>query len=280
MNEMKNKTVFCITGWHFPEEFYLQVSEIPDVDIYVISHKRRREVPMYIFELIGEERIQFYPNLGYDWGCYQQFLISDLWRKYETVFFMHDDIEIHDAGFVQASQELLSKHAVIGNGVGKGSVSYTSVNKHPYAYAHSKWKPETFFFQHYTIRGSFMATKREVLEAIGKFEVYWDIFGIDIGFGNWSTKASCGKLEELYGSDCFGFLSDTFGSSKYITEFYRGDIKEKGSHPVGVKKSLYDFIKRISIIYLEIYFRERKMQARRFWLLTMKIFLGLFSGRF
>jgi hypothetical protein len=276
---MDNKTTLCITGWHFPEEFYLQVSAIPKVDLYVVSHKPRREVPGYVFDLIGEERILFYPNLGYDWGCYQQFLNSAIWQDYQTVIFMHDDVQIHDTGFVEAVQEQLGQHAVIGNGVGRGSESYTGVNKHPYAYAHSSWKPESFTFQHYTVRGSFFATSRDVLEAVGKFEVYWDVFGIDIGFGNWSTKASCGKLAQLYGPDCFGFLSDSFGSSQYITEFYRGDVQERASHPVGFKKDLYDFIKRISIIYLEIYFRERKMRARTFWLLAMKLFLGIFSGR-
>jgi len=280
MNAIKIQTVFCITGWHFPKEFYLQISAIPDVDIFIVSHKKRSEVPEYVFDLLGEERILFYPNLGYDWGCYQQFLKSDLWRKYETIFFMHDDLEIHDIGFVKATRELLSQYSLVGNGLGKGSVSYTSVNKHPYAYAHSGWKPETFFFQHPTVRGSFFATKREVLEAIGKFEVYWDIFGIDIKFGNWSTKASCGKLAYLYGSENFGYLSGTFGSSRYITELFRGNSNGKDIHPVGIKKYLYDFIKKISVIYLEIFLEKRKMQARSFWLLTMKTFLSFFSGRF
>ncbi len=166
------------------------------------------------------------PNLGYDWGCYQQFMNSDLWRNYETIFFIHDDVEIHDLGFIEETRKLLQHHAVIGNGVSKGAVSYASVNKHPYAYAHSVWKPETFNFQHYTVRGSYLATTRDVLEKIGSFEVFWDPFKLNIGFGNWSTKATCAKLEALFGEECFGFLSETFGKSKYITEYYRGDNLE------------------------------------------------------
>lgn len=275
-----NDTAFCITGWHFPEAFFQRIAEISGVDYYVISHQDRKNVPGYVIDLVGEERVLFRPNIGYDWGCYQQFLKTGLWRDYRALFFMHDDIEIHDTGFVPVTLELLEKHAVIGNGVGPGSVSYTGVNKHPYAYAHSRWKPDSFTFSHYTVRGSYFATTREVLEALGNFEVYWDPFALNIGFGNWSTKASCGKLEALFGPDCFGFLSETFGSSQYITEFYRGDKKEAGSRLSGFNKDLYDFLKRISIIYLEIYYREREMRFRPLWLLAMKTFLGLFSGRF
>jgi hypothetical protein len=275
-----SKTAFCITGWHFPEDFFRQVGTIPGVDLYVVSHKKRKDLPRFVIELVGEDRVLVRPNLGYDWGCYQQFLASGLWRDYQAVFFMHDDIEIHDTGFVEATLKLLEKYAVVGNGVGEGSVSYTGVNKHPYAYAHSHWKPDSFTFAHYTVRGSYFATTRDVLEAIGKFEVHWDLFRLKIAFGNWSTKASCGKMEALYGAECFGFLSKTFGSSQYITEFYRGNAQNTEAERAGWKQDLYDFLKRISIIYLEIYYREREMRLRPLWLLAMRTFLGVFSGRF
>ena len=219
------------------------------------------------------------PNLGYDWGCYQQFMNSDLWRNYETIFFIHDDVEIHDLGFIEETRKLLQNHAVIGNGVSKGAVSYASVNKHPYAYAHSVWKPETFNFQHYTVRGSYLATTRDVLEKVGSFEVFWDPFKLNIGFGNWSTKATCAKLEALFGEECFGFLSETFGKSEYITEYYRGDNLEPPDPDTGFKSDLYAFIKRISTIYLEIYYRLRKVRWRTIWLLILKLFLWPFSGR-
>ena len=266
-----NNIAFCITGWHFPEEFFRQIGSISGVDFFVLSHKGSRDIPAYVYDLVGEDRVLIRPNFGYDWGCYQQFLQTGYWRNYEAIFFMHDDIEIHDTGFVEATLDMLQEHAVVGNGVGSGSVSYTGVNKHPYAYAHSRWKPDSFNFSHYTVRGSFFATRREVLEEIDRFEVFWDLWTLNIAFGNWSTKASCGKLEALYGPECFGFLSDTFGSSRYITEFYRGDIQDQEKNPAGIKKKLYDFLKRISIIYLEIYYRERKMSFRAGWLLAMKL---------
>lgn len=274
-----NKSTFCITGWHYLPDFYQSLSSLSDVDIYIVSHKRRRDIPDFIYKLVDEERILIHPNWGYDWGCYQQFLQSDLWMAYETIFFIHDDVDLHDLGFVEETRKLLQHHAVVGNGVSQGPVSYASVSKHPYAYAHSAWKPSSFNFQHFTVRGSFFATTREVLKKIGNFEVYWDPFKLNIGFGNWSTKATCGKLEALYGEDCFGYLSDTFGTSKYLTEYYRGDTPTTVNPETGFKANLYAFIKRISTIYLEIYFGLREIRFRSLWFLFLKIFLWIFSGR-
>jgi len=274
------KIAFCITGWHFPVKFFDTVKSLPSVDIFIISHKKKSQIPDYVIDLIPEERLLIRPNLGYDWGCYQQFLASGLWQNYEIIFFMHDDIEIHDLGFVDKSLRLLKDHAVIGNGVGAGSVSNSRVNEHPYAYAHSRWKPDTYTFQHHTVRGSFFATTRQVLERIGKFEVHWDLFALNIGFGNWSTKASCGKLESIYGQSCFGFLSSTFGRSEFITEFIRGDQDGIVTTTDGFRKDLYAFLKRISTIYMEIYFRERTTRFHLLWKGALRLFLGLFSGRF
>jgi hypothetical protein len=274
-----SKTAFCVTGWHFPRDFYQAISALEGVDVFVISHKRRSQIPAFIFDLLPTEQILVRSNIGYDWGCYQQFLDTGIWRRYETLYFMHDDLQIHDLGFIAETEKLLTKHAVVGNGVGQGSVSYTGVNKHPYAYVHSAWKPKSFTFQHYTVRGSYFATTRKVLEEITAFEVYWDPFKVDIGFGNWSTKATCGKLEDRYGPDCFGFLSSTFGSSKYITEYYRGDLQVSPDPERGFRKDLYAFLKRISIIYLEIYYREREVRHRWFWLTALKVFLWPFSNK-
>ncbi len=274
-----NNTAFCITGWHYPPDLYQSLYSLEDADIYIVSHKKRREIPGFIYDLVSEERVLIRPNIGYDWGCYQQFLESGVWKDYKTIFFIHDDIDIHDLGFVEETKKLLKIHQVVGNGVGKGSVSYTSVNKHSYAYAHSNWKPDTFNFQHYTVRGSFFATTREVLERVGSFEVFWDPFKLNIGFGNWSTKSTCGKLEDIYGAVCFGFLSETFGRSDYITEYFRGVKEGKITQETGFKRDLYAFLKRISTIYLEIYYRLRKLRLRVIWIVLIKLFLWPFSGK-
>ncbi|MFL7814393.1 MAG: hypothetical protein AB8I40_12030, partial [Anaerolineales bacterium] len=88
---MSAKRAFCIIGWHFQEEFFREVLSIPDADFYVLSHKARKAIPPYIIQELGEPQVLIRPNIGYDWGCYQQFLESGLWKGYEYLYFMHDD---------------------------------------------------------------------------------------------------------------------------------------------------------------------------------------------
>ncbi|NQS91867.1 MAG: hypothetical protein HQ574_05600 [Chloroflexi bacterium] len=202
---------------------------------------------------------------------------SGIWEKYDTVFFMHDDIKIKDFGFIDQVNSMLKDFAVIGNGVGQGSVSHSAVDKHPYAYAHSFWKPNSFIYNHATVRGSFFCTTREVLRDIGSFEVYWDPFKLSIEFGNWSTKASCGKIEAAFGENCFGYLSDNFGESVYISEYFRGNVSKNIEKPGGTKHSLYLIIKRVSIIYMELLYNQRRMPLHAFWLFILKLFLKPFS---
>jgi len=276
---MSTTRALCISGWHFREDFFRQVLTIPDADIYVISHRPNKSIPGFLFDVLDPSHILIRPNIGYDWGCYQQFLKSELWKEYEYLYFLHDDVEILDIGFPEVCERLLSKHAVIGNGGGFGSASTASVQKHPYAYAHSSWHPESLNFEHKTVRGSFFATTRKVLEKIGKFEVYWDLFSLNIEFGNWSTKATCGKLQAAFGKDCFGYLSKTFGNSPYLIELYRGNAQETKSGPVGKRKMLYRFLKRVSVVYMEILHRKRQVPFRFLWLFAFKSILAIFSGR-
>lgn len=192
---------------------------------------------------------------------------------------MHDDLEIHDFGFIEHAKRLLEEHAVIGNGYGKGGVSSSKVASHPYAYAHSHWKPPSYEFEHKTIRGSFMATTASFLEETGSFEVYWDPLKLSIGFGNWSTRATCGKMESVFGPACFGYLSDTFGRSEYIEEFMRGEQDGVKYKPAGLKGKVYDFIKWYSRIYLELYYRKRSILGRSSWSKLMIPLLRFFSGK-
>ncbi|MCJ7734724.1 MAG: hypothetical protein MUP11_09260 [Anaerolineales bacterium] len=272
-------TAFCVTGWHFPPDFYKSLSTLSEVDIYIISHRKRSEIPQFMYGLFEKEKILIRSNIGYDWGCFQQFLKSGIWEKYETVFFMHDDISIKDFGFIEKATSMLKDYAVVGNGVGQGTVSHCAVNKHPYAYAHSSWKPYSFLFNHATVRGSFFATTRDVIRRIESFEVYWDPFKISIEFGNWSTKATCGKIEAALGKNCFGYLSDKFGESVYISEYYRGNESEDIDKSGGLKHFLYLLIKRAAIIYMEILYRQRRMCLNSIWLFILKIVLMPFSKK-
>jgi len=272
-------SAFCITGWHFPEDMYKSLADLSGVDVYIISHKKKSEIPQFLFDLFENQKIMIRPNIGYDWGCFQQFLQSNVWKQYETIFFMHDDITIKDYGFIEAAKSQLDKFAVVGNGKGQGTVGHTGIMLHPYAYAHSSWKPDKYTFNHSTVRGSFFATKREVLERIQSFEVYWDPFKVSIDFGNWSTKASCGKIEALFGANSFGYLSNTFGESVYISEYYRGNTSAQIEESVPHENPLYLLIKRTAIFYIELLYNQRQMPFRSLWLLILKGLLLPFSSK-
>jgi hypothetical protein len=272
-------TVICVTGWHFPYDFYQSLSELESLDVFVVSHRKPRQLPGFVSNLFSKDQILFRPNIGYDWGCYQQFVQSNLWRSYQTIIFMHDDLEVHNFGFVSRVNELLQQHAVIGNGAGDGPVTRVKVSHHPYAYAHSSWKPGSYNFEHRSVRGSFLAVRKEVLEKIRDFEVYWDPWKVNIDFGNWSTKATCGKIQEAYGSMAFGYLAETFGTSEFITEFIRGQAGGEPSQPAVVKDWLYMLIKRVSRYYMEILYCQRKVNLRGLRLATLRIFLMFFSRK-
>ncbi len=276
---MSGEIVFCVTGWHFQKEFYSRLLQTTDADIYILTHRSRREVPDFLGQLFSPGRILFRPNIGYDWGCYQQFLKTGLWKTYRYTFFIHDDVDIKDGGFVDKSLELLNHHAVIGNGKGEGRVSRTAAGEHPYAYAHSHWKPQSRDFTHRTVRGSFLATTREALEAVESFEVFWDPFHIFIGFGNWSTKATCGKWQDRLGEDCFGYLSETFGSSAYLEEYVRGRGDGQIELPTGMRLLIYRFIKRLGRVFVEIYWQEKFQRHASIWMAILKPLLGIFAGK-
>lgn len=271
--------VICVAGWHFQKSFYQDLALQKSADVFIVSHKKPSQIPDNVLEWIPEDHILYKSNIGYDWGCYQQFLSTGIWKNYQTIVFMHDDLEVHDLGFLEELDQLLSKHAVIGNGRGKESVGNVTVGDHAYAYAHSKWKPPSWQFQHQTVRGSFFAISQKTLEKIGSFEVYWDPFKLFIGFGNWSTKASCGKIQAVMGENAFGYLSNTYRKSRYIKELVRGNSEGTPSLPVGWRRKLYLFLKRISIISLAIKYQRKTLPLRAFWDVTLSMFLGLFSKK-
>ena len=271
--------VFCITGWHFPADFYHQIASLSDVDIYIVSHRSSKDIPDFMSELFPKERILIRSNIGYDWGCYQQFIDSGLWQEYELVFFMHDDIQIHNFDFIDQVAQKLKSCRVIGNGKGKGSVGQSSLRNHPYAYAHSTWRPDSYDFTHPTIRGSFFAISSRDLLDLGGFEVYWDPFKIFIDFGNWSTKASCGKMADYFGKEGFGYLSNEFGRSEFVTELVRGEEDGALSQPDGIKGWLYSFIKRFSRVYLELLYKEKELNPRAFWIRILQVGVKAFSNK-
>ena len=218
---MKSRRIcICIAGWHFEKEFYSQLKK-SEVDIFIISHRLRTETPPFIFDCFSEGNCFYEPNLGYDWGCYEQFRRKGLWQRYETVFFMHDDLQILSLDFIPHTQELLSKSAkIVGNGINSAHQAWART--HLECYAHSDWIPPTLIFEHGTVRGSFFATSADVLRRIRKFEIFWDPKHINLRFGNYSLISNCGKFQLMFGDQCFAYLSSRYRESKYLIEEERG----------------------------------------------------------
>jgi len=217
-----NKIAFCVTGWHFSAVFYTQIKAIPGVDLFVVSHQPRESIPEAILEILPAEKLLIKPNYGYDWGCFQQFLETNLWQAYDYLFFMHDDIRIVNPAFVQACIKLLEQgYSVVGNGQPFTKKDWPKT--HTAYYAHAAWQLPSLNFEHAVVRGSFFATRKEVLTKMKSFEVFWDRLRLTIGFGNYSLMATSGKFGEIFGEKAFVFLAETYRASPYIIEFERGE---------------------------------------------------------
>lgn len=220
---MDKKIVVCVAGWHFEKAFYSRVCQLRDADVFIVSHKKKPSVPQFVFEFLPENHVIFRENVGYDWGCYQQFLETGIWKNYEFVFFIHDDVKILDLGFVNRCIDLLSKgFGVVGNGRNNTKLDWPLT--HAECYAHSKWMPPSIIFLHDTVRGSFFATTKSSLLKIVSFEVFWDKFHLNLRLGNYSLISTCGKIQAIFGENAFVFLSDTYLVSPFMIEDVRGSI--------------------------------------------------------
>lgn len=273
---LKDKcAAICVAGWHYNKNFYAQLSELSRAEVFVISHRARNLVPGCLFEHVDATHIFFEQNFGYDWGCYQQFLSKNIWREFEYICFMHDDIVIKDKGFLAPCIELLNEHGVVGNGKHfdprRDCPNYLSES-----YAFSSWKPASRQCQHYAVRGSFFATTREALQRLRKFEVFWDPFHLTSRFGNWSTRATCGKWEQLYGEKCFGFLSDKYCESEYLVELVRGGLGESKISPITLQ--FIDTFRDICRLYMSVYWGERLVHSRTVALTMLKPIISVVSG--
>lgn len=231
---MPGSLAICVAGWHFTSDVYPRLQAVDDADVYVVSHQPAPVVPADLFTYVPRENIVFAPNLGYDWGCYQQFLESIAWQEYATICFMHDDVEIRSAQLFDRGRDLLAAgHSVVGNGRVDARQAWPRLA--PHAYAHAAWLPGPDFV-HDVVRGSFFMTTAAALVALGHFEVYWDPWRLTSGFGNWSTRASCARWEHAVGPRCFGFLSESYLSSPYLAEHVRGEAGNVRVAPLGPVK--------------------------------------------
>lgn len=259
------KICVCVLGWHFQEQLFRTLAMIPEIEVFVVSHQPKTKVPSWLGQVMPPERILFHKNIGYDWGGYQQFLTTDNFTGYPFSFFLHDDIIIREPGaFTEAVKMIENKEGrcVIGNG--RQSKKRDWPRTHLHSYAHSAWKPPSREFCHDTLRGSFWGTSRQVLEQILPLEIFWDRRGWQgIGAGNWSLRATCGKIQDRLGEDAFQFFSETYLSSKFILELERGQENYERKEPSLPWRIGNQLLVRVSTTLMEQYLRAKTEPDKR-----------------
>ena len=276
MSREKAKTVICVTGWHFNRPVYNQLAAVAEAEVFVVSHRPEAETPDYVIDLLGRDHIVFEANYGYDWGCYQQFYSSGIWKRFDYIIFMHDDVVIKDVDFVAACREALNRFPVVGNSRGENR-TWKPGDLYGY-FAHASFKPPTPWFQNDGVRGSFFAMKRATLEKLEKFEVFWDPLHLTPGLGNYSAAASCARMMSVCGRSCFTFLSDVYCESDYISELERGGQDPNAPETIWWKRKLIGWTVRLTGWYMSVYWGKRSAR-RRLALAMMEPFVALVSGR-
>jgi hypothetical protein len=255
----------CLVGWHFPQDLLDTLQNDLNLPLFIVSHQPRSVVPEWVLKSINERNIFFEKNIGYDWGAYQQFIEKGIWKNFDNIFFMHDDITLLDRSVFQICHDLMrtySGNLVIGNGRNTNIRDWPRTNIQ--CYAHSLWKPPSWDFEHDTVRGSFFALSKSTLEKVIHFEPLWDrrrLYGLTAG--NFSLRATCGKIQHLLGDHSFFFLSESYRRSPYIIELERG--QENLSHS---NKSLGRIIKlsimvRFSKRLMTLYMNSNSVNKQR-----------------
>lgn len=270
----------CITGWHFPRDIFNSRWFPAGIDIYLLSHRVRADIPDYVSEIVPDERILIEPNYGYDWGCYQQFLERVDVSVYDIVVFMHDDVTIRSAAVFDKAFAMLESLVIIGV-KGSGIRDYTEVLT-PAIIAHMDYIPPKEHLAYPIVRGSFFAIRGDALAEIGSIPVFWDKFHIDIAYGNHSLNAFCYLVARRYGHAAFGYLEDQCDPDELIVEWKRGgkvsqSIGAMGIHREGLLLAnvlIRGLFRRVASLRVYLAWRGIKFLDRPLLLL-----LSVFSGR-
>ena len=259
------KACVCIVGWHYYPDLFAQLAALPGLDLFVVSHRPPEEIPTWVPSYLSPEQIFFDPNLGYDWGAYQQFIEKGLYKDYEFVFFMHDDVILLDHSIFKVCHSIIAEHGgdcVVGNAPASAKRDWPRTHIH--CYAHSAWKPPSWQFCHDTVRGSFLATSSSALNKISCFEVLWDrrrFFGV--GAGNWSLRATSGRIQDLLGTRAFAFLSETYLISPYLRELERGKVEFKRPNRSAVWRVRYRLITGVFRMLMTWYMDARSPSVKQ-----------------
>jgi hypothetical protein len=212
------KYCFCILGWHFYEDFYEKIYQLPG-DKYIICHREKDYFAdcNHLFEKI-KANLYFCENRGLEWGGYHQFNEMNLYQNYDFVIYCHDDLVIKDFGVAQAIAEKFQepKLKVIGNGK----------NGTDWEFRFGKYKDRMFFqdeddFVVRTVRGSFFAARTEIFSVIENFPVYWHTKKMKNG--NLSLRNFGYLVTKNFGIDSIDYLDrDNCLETRYLIELRRG----------------------------------------------------------
>lgn len=255
----------CIVGWYFQRELLEALQSISGLQLFVISHQPRKVVPEWVLHTQSDNHLFFERNIGYDWGAYQQFISKEIWKNFETIFFMHDDVTLFDSSVFPICDDTIHSHAgncVIGNG--RNTTKRDWPLTHIYCYAHSVWKPPSWDFEHDTVRGSFFAVSRSALAQIKSFEILWDrrrFYGV--GAGNYSLRATCGRIQYVLGEGSFLFLNETYRHSSYLIEQERGQEYTPRLNRSSNRIVIFTILVKLSKKLMTLYMNADPVRQRR-----------------
>lgn len=257
-----------LTGYYFKNQnLYkrildeIKLYESINFNLYILSHKAENEISNDIYNYLIEHnwKIIYQHNLGWDWGCYVQFM---QWLKEQNqpdpdyFLFLHDDIIVLRNGFIQ---EFLNKAKkgleLIGN-----SLPFTIIKSFAQDYADEAFilKKNGLEFETRKIeivRGSaFFITHNLAIKALSKLP-YQKCGSINLA--NRSLRMFGAVATHFVGNNKIGYLSKEHFKSDYICEEMRGE----GVSPLFfVKRFIFSRISRalnkVETIVLKHIFRH------------------------
>ncbi len=223
-----------LTGYYFKyfdlyKKIILETNLYDNIEfnLFILSHKKEEEIQDNILNYLIKNKWQiiYQPNIGWDWGCYVQFMkwIEDQdIDKPDYLLFLHDDINIDKNGFIQ---EFLNKincgYKLIGN-----SKPFTTIN-----HFEKNYSDEAFILKKHRIdyepnkieivRGSVFFISYNLAQQTLKNLPFQNCGTINLA--NRSLRMFGAIATKLIGNDKISYLSNEHFRSDYITEEMRGN---------------------------------------------------------
>jgi hypothetical protein len=244
---MELKIQFIITGWYYNQDTLIDglidINNNKEVDVFFACHN---EPPNKI-----KNNFNWYqfPNIGLEWGAYDQALEYLNLVPNTVCFFLQDDLIIKDWEFInECVNKLNSGIKFIGNGTNYPNHINPADNSKlgSYSFKDLVKKSHRHLFDCpmgiKTIRGSFLCTLYDYLKNINGFEPMFHIehsltpimnkenryempgMGGIGGVGNTQLTLFAYKINRIYGENSISYLSPRYLDSDFIYECARGTI--------------------------------------------------------